>query len=155
MTSPAAATKKPGPSLAVSLVVLILGTVLGIGGLATGIAKVVNDVTEIGAGVTPAVFHHHLGSGTWEVYAEQGPSGVQPTDVTVTGPNGIHVPTRGPGSTSEKQDRGSTRYVGAVQFTVNVGGDYTVRVKGSPGDPVILTKSFGQIAKHAAVWFVL
>lgn len=157
MTNPGVtqATKRPGPHLAVALVVIVIGTVMGIGGLAEGISNVVHDVKGIATGISPVTVHRHLDTGTWEVYAGDDSQGLPPTAVTVTASDGTSIPVRGPGGTTETLTSGGRSYVGQVQFTITQGGEYDVQVNGDPGTPILLSKSFGDLAKHAAGWFVL
>jgi Protein of unknown function (DUF2510) len=128
---------------------------MGIGGLAKGVANVVHDVKGIATSVTPTDVHRHLDTGTWEVYAGDSSQGLQPTDVIVTASDGTSVPVRGPGGTTETLTTGGRSYVGAVQFTISKGGEYDIKVAGHPGTPILVSKSLGDLARHAAGWFVL
>jgi hypothetical protein len=155
MTTPeGAAAKKPGPHLAIAIAVIILGTVMGIGGLAKGIASVVHDVKGIATEITPTDFQRHLDTGTWEIFAGDN-SGLDPTDVTVTGPGGISIPVRDTGSTTQTLNKDGEHYVGQVEFTISIAGEYEVAVRQPAGVPILLSKSFGDLARHAAGWFVL
>jgi hypothetical protein len=42
-----------------------------------------------------------------------------------------------------------------VEFTISTAGDYDIQVAGPRGETFIVTNSFGDLAKHAAIWFVL
>jgi Protein of unknown function (DUF2510) len=149
-------TKKPGPGLILSLVVILLGTVIGIGGLAKGVSSVVHDIHGVAVKISPNEVHRHLDTGTWEIYAARGSEGLTPSDVTVTGPDGSSIPTRGLGShTSENVTTGGRTYDGQVEFTVSQSGLYDVKVAGDPGTPFLLSKSLGDLVKHAARWFAV
>jgi hypothetical protein len=164
-----ATAKPPGPRLAIALGLIGIGTVLGIGGLAIGISKVVHEFDgQITA--APGPVHQHLSSGTYEVFEAVKASdalgdgsiplvggGISPADVTVTASSsGQSTPVAPVGSsTTETLTRGSSRYLGVVKFTVSTSGDYDVRVTGSAGEPFFVANSFGDLAKHAAIWFVL
>jgi hypothetical protein len=148
-------TKPPGPRLAVALVVILIGTVVGIGGLAEGISNVVHDVKGIATGLTPVDVQRHLDPGTWEVYAGDESNGLAPSDVTVMASDGLPIPVRGPGNTTQTLTNGGRSYVGQVEFTILNGGEYDIKVAGEPGTPILLSKSLGDLAKHAAGWFAL
>jgi hypothetical protein len=157
MTTPdGVAVKKPGPSLAIAIAVIIIGTVIGIGGLAKGVSNVVHDVKGIDTGITPTDFHRHLDKGTWEVFAGDDSSNLQPADVTVLGANGAEIPVRPtPGNSTQSLNNDGEHYVGQVEFTISSAGEYDVNIQRPVGVPVLLSKSFGDLAKHAAIWFVL
>jgi hypothetical protein len=149
------AVKKPGPSVLVSVIVIILGTVLGITGLAEGIKGAVNDVRGIDTGLTPATLTRHLDTGTWEVFASE-PAGIMtPSDVTVTSQSGQQIPTRGLHNSAQSRTNDGREYDGQVEFTISRAGTYQVVVRGDPDVPILLSKSFGDVARHAAKWFVL
>lgn len=156
-TFDAAATtsKKPGPHLAIAIAVIILGTIMGIGGIAKGVSSVVHDVKGIATSIAPSDIQRHLDSGTWEIYAGDQSNGLQPSDVTVTAADGSVIPVRGPGGTTETLTSGGRSYVGQVQFTISHGGEYEIKVDGPPGTPILVSKSLGDLAKHAAGWFIL
>jgi hypothetical protein len=147
--------KKPGPSLLISIIVILVGTVLGILGLAEGVSGAVNDVRGIATGLTPTTVSRHLDTGTWEVFASE-PAGIlRPSDVTVTGSDGQHIATRGLGNSSESRTHNGQDYDGQVEFTISHAGRYQVAVGGDPDVPILLSKSFGDVARHAAKWFIL
>jgi hypothetical protein len=158
----AAPTKPPGPRLAIAVILIVVGTVLGIGGLAVGISKVVHEFTGT-IYTAPQTVHRHLSKGTYEVFAGVQSSdnstplvgnGIAPSDVIVTSASGERIPTHGVNG-SETLGRGSGTYEGDVEFTIPTAGDYDIQVVGSPGGRFIVTNSFGDLAKHAAIWFVL
>jgi hypothetical protein len=150
--------KKAGPRLLVAIIVIIIGTVIGIGGLAVGVAKIVHDISGP-TGVTPSPLDLHLGSGTWQVYLENDSDALDqlssPSDVTVTGANGTTIPVRGlPGDLTETITTGSHSYEAQARFTVTAPGEYSVKIRGSNGIRFKVTKSLGDTAKSAAGWFV-
>jgi Protein of unknown function (DUF2510) len=149
-------TKKAGPRLVVAIIVIIIGTITGIGGLAAGITSAVHDVRGIATGISPGTVSRHLDTGTWEVYGGDGSGEFQPSDVTVTGSDGTQIPTRPLGNnTTQSRTSGGVSYDGEVEFTISRAGQYRVHVGGEPGTPYLLSKSFGDVVKHAALWFVV
>jgi hypothetical protein len=148
-------TKQPGPRLAIALSLIILGTVVGIAGLAKGIDGAYHDTRGIATGISPTEFQRHLDTGTWEVFAGQGIGIIAPSDVTVTGSDGARIATRGLGNTTETRTTGGFTYDGEVEFTISHAGEYDVHVNGDPGTPILLSKSFGDLLRHAARWFAL
>jgi Protein of unknown function (DUF2510) len=157
-----ASTKPPGPRLALALIVIAIGTVLGIGGLAIGISKVVHEFTG-SVYTAPGTVNRHFDTGTYEIF-EQVAGGVDnpllgtpltPSDVRVTSSSGETVPTTDRLSANENIGRGSTTYEGVIEFKITQPGDYTVIVSGNAGEKFFVTSSFGDLAKHAAIWFVL
>jgi hypothetical protein len=149
-------TKKAGPRLVVAIIVIVLGTIVGVGGLVEGIISAVHDVRGIATGTTPDTVTRHLDTGTWEIYGGEGIGGITPSDVTVTAADGTHIPTRPLGNNStQTRTTGGISYDGEVEFSISRAGDYTVHVGGDPGTPYLLSKSLGDVVKHAAVWFVI
>ena len=147
--------KKPGPGLVLSLIVLIVGIVAAAVGAVTGVTSVFHDIRGIAVNVAPRELHQQLDSGTWEIYAPRDTDGFTPTDVTVTGPSGASIPTRGVGSTTETITKGGQTYQGDVKFTIVQGGFYDVKVTGTGATPFLLSKSLGDIVKHALAWFAV
>jgi hypothetical protein len=153
------AAKPPGPRLPIAIAVIILGTVLGIGGLAVGVSRVVHEVLGP-RGVTPASFTVHLDSGTWQVYvAGEGfapPPELNPLSVTVTGPSGQSIATRATSPDhSETLSSNNTSYLAEVAFTATQSGEYHVTISRPAGVHYLLSKSIGDIARTAVKWFVL
>jgi hypothetical protein len=141
----------------VAIIVIVIGTVMGIGGLAEGIVKIVHDIVGRHE-ITPADITAHLSSGTWEVYVDEdsGLATLSPADVTVTSSTGQQIPVRPtPANVTETLSTGNNSYLGQVEFTIKTSGSYDVHVGGPPGERVLLSKSLGDVAKNAAIWFVL
>jgi Protein of unknown function (DUF2510) len=146
--------KRPGPGLALSIGAIILGTILGITGLAVGVSKVVHNLVAYEA-ISPAQLDKNLSAGTWQIYVA-GDVALSPQQVQVRAANGAQIPTTAmPNGLSESQTRGGLGYVAEVRFTITTPGTYTVKVNGARGTPILLSKSFGDLAKHAVGWFVL
>jgi hypothetical protein len=153
-----APTRQAGPRLALCIVTIAVGAVLGIGGLVVGIVNVVHAIDGPKA-TTPADLHVHLSSGTWQIYVRdevEGLGTLSPSQVTVSGPDGARIATRAlPSDESESLSSGSTSYHARVRFTAPHDGDYTVEVNGPPGERILLSKSLGDVARGAAIWFAV
>lgn len=156
MTTVAGPVARPGPPLPLALVVLVVGVVAAVLGLAEGVHDVITDIRGTTA-TTPATIHTRLASGTWQIYLDksQRSLGLQSSDVVVKSLTGATVPTRGASSFTETETFGSTTYVGEVEFTIRQAGIYDVSVTGTSGERIVLSRSFGELARHAAKWFVL
>jgi hypothetical protein len=154
MTTDAMAVKKPGPPLAIALALIIVGVILGLTGLVKGVQSVVHDVRGIVTSTTPADFQRNLAAGTWEIYVADGQD-LQLDGVTITGPGNTVIQARPTGSGSQTLTNHGDQYVGQIEFTITTPGVYDIKVSEPPGVPILLSKSFGDLAKHAAGWFVL
>jgi hypothetical protein len=157
VSDPAAhpARRAPGPALWLSVVVIVIGAVLVIVGAAEGVTALVREITS-SVYVTPAEFTKHLDTGTYEIFADESAGNVLgPSDVVVTGPGGTHIRVTGVGSVSETISHNSSNYLAEAKFTAPTSGDYKIVVGGPNGVPILVSNSFGDLVKHAALWFVL
>ena len=151
----APAEREPGPALWLSVAVIVVGAVIAIVGTAQGVTTLVREVTS-SVYVTPANFTKHLKSGTYEIFAAENRGDVLgPNDVVVTGPGGVHIPVTGVGAVSETISHNSSSYLAEAKFTVPMSGDYRIVVGGPQGVPILVSNSFGDLVKHAALWFVM
>jgi hypothetical protein len=146
-----ARSKPPGPRLWLCIVLIVIGAAVGIAGLAAGVSTVVHEFDGT-VYVTPTTVHRHLGSGTYEVFEDFLGTGYPAA--RVTGSGGITVPVS-PSSGSDSVTRGGYSYRGVSKFTITSAGDYTIRLT-RPGDVrFFVSRSFGDLARHAAIWFAL
>jgi hypothetical protein len=163
MTSAAdAPAAKPGPRLLLSIIVIVIGTIVGITGLSLFIARAVHDVQNIHGfpGTTPVEGSLQLTTGTWQVYVVEPNDDanlVQPSDVTVTGPGGSSISaTAMPSGETEDLTRSGDKYYAEVRFKVDQAGSYNVAVKPSSGSQQIyVAKSLGDLVKHDAAWLLM
>src|ERR1700738_2952362 len=132
--------KKPGPSLRLALALSIVGVLVALPPTAMIAIRAVRTIGSSPMS-TPGVSHRHLSAGTWFVFQRTGTTTggrgftishndaptLQPTDVTVTGPDGIDRPVRFV-TVNERITRGSGIYTAVVQFTTTSAGNYLVRV---------------------------
>lgn len=163
-----------GPTRA-SIIAAILAIVAGIGGAVFGVVHIVRDVvhTVTAPSVTlPAHVEKHLDAGDYDIYqrtgtrqgnngfnlTENGPVTLTPADVSVSGLDGSRLGVGLP-TANETLTRGDAIYTAAVRFSVLQAGTYDIDVQrpfGRPGDEsVIITKSFGNIARSAVPWVFL
>jgi hypothetical protein len=156
MTYPAATagtgapSKPPGPRLALCIALIVIGAVLGITGLAVGVTQVVHEFDGT-VYTAPATVQRHFDTGTYEVFEDVPGYGVP---VQVRGPGGLPVATRS-STTSDTVTRGGSSYQGVAEFTVASAGDYTVTMRGHAGTRFFVSRTFGDLARHAAGWFVM
>jgi hypothetical protein len=150
-----AAPRQPGPALWLSIVVIVLGVVLVVVGTAEGVASLVREITS-SVYVTPADITKHLDAGTYEIFAAENQGAVLgPSDVIVTGPGGTPIPVTGVGSVSESINHGSSSYLAEAKFHAPTSGYYRIMVGGPNGVHILVSNSFGDLVRHAALWFVL
>ena len=156
--------KPPGPSLRVSIVLIVVGLALLIPTLIGGIAGIVRAVTTSARFEAPNVVRVHLGKGDYMVYQDTGRNSpfstddrvtITPNDVTVTGPDGANVEVLDRGTISQTLSSGNERFVGAVRFTTPRSGDYTVGVRNTPPTAVLIARPLTDTIKTVFIWFAL
>jgi len=150
--------KKPGPSLPVALAVLIVGVLVAVPPTAIIVIRAVRTFTTSPIS-TPGVAERHLSRGTWFVFQRTGTTSgfggftathtnaptLQPSDVTVTGPDGSELPVEYV-TVNETITRSPAIYTAVVQFKAVSSGTYTVRVQ-TPDSEVIITRSLGETVR--------
>jgi len=148
--------RKPGPPLAVALAVLIVGALLA---GPSGILLVVRAVRDINspAVTVPSTTSRHLGSGNWVVYQQTGTTGafgafsithdrtttLDPTQVTVTGPDGAPVQVQYV-AVNENITRQGDIFTGAVEFRVAAAGTYQVQITTPDQERVLIARPINQ-----------
>jgi hypothetical protein len=156
--------KPPGPSLRVSVVLIVAGIALAIPTLIAGIAPIVRAVTTSAGFEAPNVIRMHLGKGNYMIYEDTGTNSpfatndsvtITASDVTVTGPDGANVEVFERGTIRETLSSGDHRYVGAVRFTTPRSGDYTVGVRNTSPTSVLVARPFTDTIKTVLIWFAL
>src|SRR4051812_31523992 len=96
-----AVTKAPGPSLRLSIILMIIGIVVAVPSLIAGIMPILNTLNSPGFDV-PGKATIHLGAGSYELYQRTGSTSIgdsfddslptiTPDDVTITGPSGQRI----------------------------------------------------------------
>jgi hypothetical protein len=159
------AQRRPGPGLALSLVVIGLGIVAAVLGTVEAFVPFVQTLTRSSSHATPADIRAHLSHGTYEIYELTGdrssafspirPGAVdlRPSQVTVTSTAGESLTVTGEGA-DETLTLGNNIYTGAVQFAVPKSGIYDVRVRSTTPTRVILARSIGNILRSVVGWVI-
>jgi hypothetical protein len=154
----------PGPGLAVSIGLMILGAVIGIASIVAFTVPLVRTFSSSAHSV-PSHFPIHLRHARYTVFERTSetsgfsfgtrPTGrvtIEPSQVTVTAPDGepVFVYQARNGDT---MSRGSNEYTSAVQFDAPMGGTYDVRVSSRAPTAVIVTRSLRDVIRSVLVWF--
>jgi hypothetical protein len=157
------APRPPGPSLRLSIVLLVLGAALAVPTMIVGIVSIVGSAGHTFA--APGPVRIHLGSGTYEVYEDTGSISIgssfspnddvtiTPSDVTVTGAGG-NVEVYDRGTVRESRSSDGDEFVGAVRFTTPSAGDYVVSVRNSQRR-MLVARPFTDTVRAALGWFAL
>jgi hypothetical protein len=157
--------KAPGPSLRISLILMIGGAILAIPTLVIGLLPIIDalDSTEY---PVPNTISQKLGTGTYVVYERTGSSSlgsgfgeaivtIDPEDVRVTGPNGVVRTYRADIDDVLAQADSSSEYTGAVRFKAESEGQYTIRIDNVPPTTVVIAHPFVDTFTRAFVWFAI
>jgi hypothetical protein len=151
---------EPGPGLVLSIVVLVVGAVLGVTGVVQSVRTLVHDFYGPGA-VSPATFTTHLDTGDWHVYVAEPAVDfgtpyfhLSPNDVTIVSPEGVPVFVTNSGA-GASLTIDSTTYEEQLSFSITISGDYLVEVTAPPGVRIKLGRSISSSAHHAAKWLGL
>jgi hypothetical protein len=166
-TKSPAGPKPPGPSLGLSIVLIVVGVAVLIPTMVAGIVPIVRAVASPIRFDVPGAAQMHLGKGTYLVYEDTGATSfgsafstndnvtITTGDVTVTGPDGAGVGVFDRGSTIESLTSDGDRFIGAVRFTTAAAGEYTVRVSDTAPKPVLVARPLSDTIRSVIVWFLL
>jgi Protein of unknown function (DUF2510) len=158
------APKGPGPSLRVSLVLIVVGALVAIPTLIAGVVPIARAFTASSRFDAPSTVRLHLGKGTYLVYERTGSNSpfstddsvtITPADVTVIGPDGERIEVEGRGDVRETLSDAGDRFVDAVRFTTPEAGEYTVTVNSALPTSVLVARPFTDTIESVIVWFVL
>lgn len=155
------APRRVGPSLGLSIALVIIGVVIAIPSAVKALVPIVHTFATSSTFDTPGTIHRHLSSGHYRLFQETGSSfstgnviTLDPSQVTVTGADGTVIAVDAVSST-ESITRGARVFTAAVGFTITRAGDYDVALtNGGPGR-VILARSFGDVLKEAGKWVLV
>jgi len=150
-------SRKPGPSLALSIGVIVVSTVVFCLALYLLARPLLGLLTGDPIPV-PGSATEQYDEGTYDIYEQVfslgggfGRTSLRPEDVVVTGPNGV-VDTRRI-STLSSISRNGANYEAVLQFDATTSGDYTVAIEG-PDGWVVVGESFDTAWDGAAPWVI-
>jgi hypothetical protein len=161
------APRLPGPSLRLSLVLVIAGLALAIPTLVAGIAPIIRTVTTSNRYAVPGEIRVHLSRGNYMLFEHTGTNSIgsafsnndtltiSPEDVTVTSGAGVSVPVKDRGSIRETLDNNGDRYVGAARFTTPTAGDYAIDVRNASPTTVLIAHPLTDTIRSSLGWFAL
>jgi hypothetical protein len=160
--------RPPGPSLRLSIALIVVGAALAIPTFIAGVVPIVRAVRSPIRFEVPGRAQMHLEHGDYMVYEDKGTSSIgnafsqddsvtiTPENVSVTAPDGTAVPVSERGSIIETLNVDGRRYVGAVRFTAPVAGEYVVGVTATPvANHVLVARPIGSVARGSLGWFGL
>jgi hypothetical protein len=158
----AAPVKKPGPRLSISIIVIVIGTIVGITGLAVAVPKFVDEFQGPIHHVGDGPYTEHFAKGTFELFAGvtsdtvrtplQGPNGI--TGLQVTGPDGTTLAIN-TNPANETLGRSGIDFLAIASFKTPAAGDYQIQVAGDQGEPFVIKSSFGDVFRRAGGWLAM
>jgi hypothetical protein len=160
--------RKPGPSLRISIALMVVGAALAVPTGIAGFAPIVRAVEAPAAGFeVPGSARVHLAKATYMVYEDTGQSAtgspfsshadptITPGEVTVTGAADEIVPVYEHGAADESRTNNGRRYVGAVRFNTPASGDYTINVQNAAPKGVLIAQPLVDTISSAFGWLAL
>ena len=158
------APKAPGPSLRISIALIVVGAVIAIPALIAGVVPIARAFTASSGFEAPDTVVLHLGHGAYLVYERTGSNSpfstddsvsIGPDDVSVVGPDGARVPVEERGDVRETLSDGGNRYVDAVRFTTPAAGEYTITIRNVAPTSVLVARPLTDTIESVVIWFVL
>jgi hypothetical protein len=152
-----APSSRPGPGLALSLLVGFLGIVIGVVAVVAIIIPFA-DVFRSNAYGVPGTIHVSLDHERYTVYqrdvfgAAFGSRGLSPEMLTVTAPDRSTVPVAY-SRHNETIDRGGGEFRSALEFEPPSGGDYTLEFTNPVPTDVVIARSIEDVVRGVLVWF--
>jgi hypothetical protein len=159
--------RPPGPSLRLSIVLVVAGLALAIPTLIAGVVPIIRTVTTSARFEAPNQVRVHLGEGTYMLYEDKGATSIgsafssddsvtiTPDDVTVTSADGASVVVFDRGTIRETLNSGNDRFVGAARFTTPSVGDYTISVRSATPKVVLIGRPLTDTVRSVLGWFAL
>lgn len=161
-------SKAPGPSLRLSIVLIVAGVALMIPTLIAGIVPIVHAVGSPSRFEAPGLARMHLGKGTFLIYEDTGATSIGSAfsnndngvtfttdDVKVTAADGTKIDVFERGSTIESVTTGGDRFVGAVRFRTPSAGEYTVQVGSTQQTSYLVARPLTDTIQSVLIWFLL
>ncbi|MDQ6796844.1 MAG: DUF2510 domain-containing protein [Actinomycetota bacterium] len=155
---------RPGPPLAISILLLVLGVVtFGAGSIVFGVS-LFRSVTTGNTMTVPGRARFHLSSGNYLIYervattSREGGGGdvsIDAGSVRITGPDGQTVTVSQNTGVTQTITRGSTAYQGAVEFKISGTGDYAFEVLNARPSQALVARSLGDTFRRALPWILI
>jgi len=155
---------RPGPPLAISIVLLVLGLVIaGAGGIVVGVS-LFRTVTTGNTITVPGRARFQLSPGNYLIYESVGTSregigggdlSIDAGSVRITGPDGAAVAVSRSTGVTQTITRGNTDYEGAVDFKIDETGDYTFEVLDARPGRALVARSLGDTFRRALPWILI
>jgi len=158
------APKPPGPSLRISIVLIVVGLLVGIPTLIAGVVPIARVFTASSRFEAPATVRVHLGRGTYLVYEQTHSNSpfstdntvsITPADVTVFGPDNARIDVSERGDVRESLSENGDQFVDAVRFTTPAAGDYTISIRNVAPTAVLIARPLTDTIASVLVWFAL
>jgi hypothetical protein len=116
----------------------------------------------------PGITTIHLGAGRWIIFERTGteqdfgpvqtqtdrPTTIAPDNVEVTDTDGNEQSVRDV-TGDQSITLGSTKFTGAVEFSVPADGTYVIVIQGTPATSALLARALSDQVKAAAPWLIL
>jgi hypothetical protein len=160
-----AAAQRAGPSVKISVIVLIIGIVIAGFGLVKAIAPIVRTLTSSHAFDTNTNSYQQLDKGKYLIYERTGSTGfgglgsndnpatITARDVRVTAPDGETIAVEDYTGGSEKINNSNGSFVGAVTFTVPSSGQYLVRIDTQTPRTVLIAHPLINTVEESLPWW--
>lgn len=157
--------KPPGPSLVLSVLLIVAGIALAIPTAVAGVIPIVDSAGHTFVGSAPA--RMHLGKGTYLVYEDSGSISfgssfnpgdnvtITPADVTVTDAAHVNVAVFGRGDVRETRSSRGDQFVGAARFETPAAGEYTITVRIAQAKRFLVARPFTDTIRSTLGWFAL
>ncbi|HXY44334.1 MAG TPA: hypothetical protein VEH29_09105 [Acidimicrobiales bacterium] len=149
---PVPRSRTPGPSLRLSIPLLVLGIVGAIVSFTALGRALLHSISNAPVMTSPGSEQVSCRPGTYVLYVESGTTSLAATaaSVTVTGPSGQSVPVQLEPA-AETISRSGVRFSGDVGFVVTTAGSYAVTVH-TAGADVVVAPSFTTTARENIGW---
>jgi hypothetical protein len=160
--------RKPGPSLRLSIGLLVAGAALAVPTAIAGFVPIVRAVEAPAASFeAPGSVRVHLAKATYMLYEDTGQSAIGspfpsravptilPGEVTVTGAADDNVAVYEHGAADESRTNNGRRYVGEIRFVTPAAGDYTISVQNATPKNVLVAQPLVDTISAAIGWLAL
>ena len=140
-----------GPGLLISIAAIVLGIIVAVAGI-IGFATRFVDFLDSPVYIVPGTARINLDTGTYLVY-DLGAVGIDPSELTVTGPNGSDIRVKSTGS-NQTISHGSGEYRSTVEFEGPRAGRYVLRFDNAQRTRVIVQHPLGDLVVDNIGWLL-